>query len=155
MKLYHGTTDASAQSINQSLQQNGNTPKPPRPAPIPNNIDVCLGGGEFGQGFYLGENISLAVIWATGTLGQQNGAVLEFDINDLKYVRLHLKQLNSRTAKNTYNQLKRSRELRTYIFGVDVVFGPLVTNLYAAQYKFESKPTAEDFLNQTHITRIL
>jgi hypothetical protein len=136
MKFYHGTETISGKNI----------------LGPPANVKICVGGGELGQGFYLGENMSLAITWAKGRyLSPQ---VLEFTVNNSDYAQLTLKQLRSSQVTRIWNQLKRLGTQKTYVFGVDVVFGPLATMAFACQYKFESM-SAEGLLNKSKIKKIL
>lgn len=139
MDFFHGTSKASRIKIEGP----------------PANIDIRQGGGEMGQGFYLGDNLTLAIAWAKGRY--KNPGVLKFGVNNSAYAGLAFKQMSHRQVLNTWQQLKRLRTHRTHTFGSDVVFGPLATAPYAGQYKFESK-NAENLLNNsttTNITRII
>jgi hypothetical protein len=135
MTLFHGTDDTSRNLIT---------------IPVP-NVDVTKGGGEFGCGFYLGDNMTLSIAWAKGKYKMP--AVLQFDVNNKDYATLSFKQLNNRAAKNTWKQLRLLGTTHAHTFGVDVVFGPLITNTYAAQYKFESV-RAQRILNDPLITPV-
>ncbi|HLO52734.1 MAG TPA: DUF3990 domain-containing protein [Saprospiraceae bacterium] len=136
MKVYHGTSKVNEKNI----------------VGPPSNIDVTNGGGEMGQGFYVGENLSLAIAWAKGK--HKDPSVLEFDIVNSKYAQLNLKQLSHRQILNDWKQIKALNQRNSFKYNFDVVFGPLATNPYAVQYKFESVP-AGVLLNQSKIDRIL
>ena len=134
MILYHGT------SLHYGSKIIGN--------PI-NNVDVTKGGGELGQGFYLGNNIVLAHTLAIGKFGK-NGRVLRFSIKDEHLVQLEAKAILKR--KDVYEQwqkLFRERALKTFRYNVDYVVGPFAVIDFAEQYKFESFKS-EAILNQAN-----
>ncbi len=140
MDFYHGTDQASTGSLMGI------------PSPV-NKINITLGGGELGQGFYLGDNLTLSIAWAKSRY--PNPSVLQFDGANQEYVKLSFKQMRRKEIFRIWRQMKILGTLRTHQFHADVVFGPLVTNAYAAQYKFET-PAAERFLNEhCTITKIL
>jgi Protein of unknown function (DUF3990) len=137
MLLYHGTDKISSNVIQGP----------------PAGVDVTKGGGELGRGFYLGDNMTLAISWAKGRK-KKNASVLEFDINNSTYATLAFKQMGLRAVKHTWRQLKISGTSHSHTFGFDIVFGPLATNSYAAQYKFESI-AAEALVNNSTVKTIL
>lgn len=118
----------------------------------PTNIETDKGGGEMGQGFYAGENMSMAIAWAKGRW--KKPSVLEFEVSNKLYAQLSLKQLNHKQVLNDWQQMKRKRIHRIHKYGFDIVFGPLATNPFAVQYKFESI-SAESLLNNSNIGEIL
>ena len=122
MDLYHGTSDSVANELSQD----------------PSKVSVEKGGGELGRGFYAGDHIALAAAWARG---RYNGAigVLVISIDPSAYVKLAIKALNWHQVVNTWNQLQRNGQTRTYLFGWDLVHGPLATLQHATQHKFESE----------------
>ncbi len=136
MKVYHGTNKISKNKI----------------VGPPQAVDVSTGGGEIGQGFYVGENMSMAIVWAKGRW--KKPSVLEFDVSNKLYAQLNLKQMNHQQVLNEWHKLKRTNTHRTHKYGFDVVFGPLATNPFAVQYKFEST-SAELLLNNSNIDEIL
>ena len=136
MKVYHGTNKASKNKI----------------VGPPQAVDVSKGGGEMGEGFYVGENMTMAIAWAKGRW--KKPSVLEFDVPNKLYAQLNFKQMSHKQVLNDWHQLKRAKLHKTYKYGFDVVFGPLATNPFAVQYKFESTP-AESLLNNSNIDEIL
>ena len=136
MNLFHGTDRNGADTLQGP----------------PTNVDVTRGGGELGQGFYLGDNLTLAISWAKGRY--RNPGVLDFEINNQQYAQLSFKRLTHQNVLRTWQQLRRMGVHRTYTFGDDVVYGPLATIPYAAQYKFET-PAAQTVLNNSNTNRIL
>lgn len=131
MRLYHGTDRNAAQNI----------------VGPPPNVDVTLGGGELGQGFYMGDSLALAISWAKGRYASQ-GCVVEADIDELVYAQLIVKTLNHAAVLNTWTQLRYNGTESTFRFGVDVVYGPLATYPHVAQHKFESSYYAQNALNR-------
>jgi hypothetical protein len=136
MEMYHGTKTNAANSIQGP----------------PTNVDVNRGGGEMGQGFYVGDNLTLAISWAKGRYRQP--AVLEFQIDKRQYATLSFHRLSHMQVLNTWHQLRRLGTHRTHQFGYDIIFGPLATIPYSAQYKFESND-AQTLLNNSTTNRIL
>lgn len=138
MNFYHGTDNITGNNI-----QTQATP-----------VMHTIGGGELGRGFYVGDNMTLAISWAKGRF--TNPAVLEFPVNNHSYAALAFKQMSHKAVLSTWRQLRKLGSTHTHTFGTDVVFGPIATAPYAAQYKFETA-TAVALLNTppTTITRIL
>ena len=64
MNSYHGTDSATASSIS-----NG-------------GVDVTLGGGELGRGFYTGEHLHEAKAWAFHRHGEKKNNVVKFEVVD-------------------------------------------------------------------------
>jgi hypothetical protein len=88
MEMYHGTKASAANSIQG----------------LPTNVNVNLGGGEMGKGFYVGDNLTLAIAWAKGRHRQP--AVIEFEIDKRQYATLSFHRLNHIQVLNTWHQLK-------------------------------------------------
>lgn len=136
MDLFHGTSKKSKLKI----------------LGPPPSVDVSIGGGELGKGFYLGESLALAVIWAKGRF--PNPTVLEFNIANSSFAQLAFKKLNHREVLNDWHQLKRLNIHREHIYKYDIIFGPFATNPFAVQYKFESI-IAQNLLNNSIINELL
>jgi len=136
MEMYHGTKANAAKLIQGP----------------PTNVEVNSGGGEMGQGFYVGDNLTLAISWAKGRY--RHPAVIEFQIDRKQYAKLSFYRLSHMQILNTWHQLRRLGTHRTHKFGYDIVFGPLATIPYSAQYKFESND-AQTLLNNSTTDRIL
>lgn len=115
------------------------------------NVDVSLGNGEMGQGFYVGDNMTLAISWAKGRFGK-SASVLEFDVDNRQYAKLSFHRLSAYSVVRTWTQYKLLN--KKVVFGADVVFGPFATITFGAQYKFESK-NAESLLNSSLVNKIL
>jgi hypothetical protein len=136
MNQYHGTNTNGANSIQGP----------------PIDVNINLGGGELGQGFYTGDNLTLAITWAKGRF--RKPAVLDFSIDNGQYALLYFHRLSHFQVLNTWHQLRKLGTHRTHHFGADVIFGPLATIPYAAQYKFESN-NSQILLNNSTIQRVL
>lgn len=132
MKRYHGTHNRYIKQI-----CNG-------------QIDTSKGGGELGQGFYVGNLAHQAYSWAWHRY-KSDYCVIEFDIDDKQFQRLKIKWLNKSWATRKWRELQRSNQEGTYTFGVDVVWSHLlggnISNMY--QIKFEDTSTAKQFINNT------
>ena len=111
----------------------------------PTRVDVSIGGGELGRGFYAGDHVALAATWARGR--HASPGVLEIEIAASRYASLATLTLSWVRVVNTWNQLVRAGGTHTYLFGYDVVYGPLATYPHAGQHKFESL-ASEDTLKQ-------
>lgn len=136
LDLYHGTSEQFADSIKLN----------------PQGIEVSRGGGELGRGFYLGGDISLAIIWAKAR--NRKPGVLEFEIDKSKYALLRLKRLSHGQVVNDWLKNKSNGNHRTHLYGTDVVIGPLSPVPDATQYKFESN-RSQALLRTSPINRIL
>jgi hypothetical protein len=101
----------------------------------------------------MGESVALAISWAKGRHGSQ-GCVVEARIDNSEYAKLNIKTLNHAAVLTTWVQLRYTGTERTYVFHVDVVYGPLATYPHVAQHKFESR-NAQDVLNRHSIWRVL
>jgi hypothetical protein len=132
---YHGTSDTTANGL------------------VAGNIDVTVGGGELGQGFYTGEYLWVAKSWAANRHGL-NGAVVHVVVSDNKFFALNPLLLSRLDALRFRDQIRTARTTRTHSFNVNVVWSPIVgtTRVDAEQYKFESK-TAESLLNGPNVNR--
>lgn len=124
MKRYHGTDENSAQQI------------------MRNNINVRQGGGELGQGFYVGNLAHQAFAWAYHK-GKRFGGrydVIQFNIDDRTFCQLRRLYLTRPQASYERQQMRDVGLQRTYEFGVDAVIAPVVGGRYIPnfmQIKFE------------------
>lgn len=130
MILFHGTSQTYATGIEKI------------------GGDVTRGGGELGRGFYLTDQLAFAVAWAKGQYGPTAGKVVEFDISNSSYATLNVRSVSQLRVCSTWYQLKLTNRTRTYLFGVDVVFGPICHYPHITQHKFESN-AAETLLNNS------
>ncbi|MBQ8778093.1 MAG: hypothetical protein IJZ49_00060 [Alistipes sp.] len=124
MKRYHGTDKDSAEQI------------------MRNNINVRQGGGELGQGFYVGNLAHQAFAWAyrKGRRFGRGYGVIQFNIDDRAFYRLQRLYLTRHQAARERLQMHNRGIQRTYIFGVDAIIAPVVGGRYIpnfTQIKFE------------------
>lgn len=118
----------------------------------PPGLDITVGKGELGKGFYTGSSIALAAIWAQNRY-KEKGVVIEFDIPKDKFVQLKgLVVKTTMEVVDNWNTLKAGKETTTYEFGYDYIIAPFATIEHTGnQYKFESKK-AENELNTSSKT---
>lgn len=154
IKLFHGTTPAIAQLLMNC------------------QVNVTIGGGEFGRGFYLGASRRLAKRRAFHkTLGVPGTALQAMAAKDNTFqVELDTVQLlafyNEKTldrsgARALFARLKSSGQTGNYSFApaYDVVVGPIAGRkgryFCVDQYKFDSLRSA-DVLNKqcTNVTPV-
>jgi hypothetical protein len=135
LSKYHGTSTQIAQNLQLG------------------KIDSTLGGGELGQGFYLGDSLWVAKSWAHNRHGN-NSAVLKVEIPDPDFNSLSIELLSRTDALTLRKEIKRINATRVYVHGVDVLWSPIVgtTRIDADQYKYEST-TATNILNGTSCAR--
>lgn len=103
-------------------------------------VNVALGGGELGRGFYSGEHLYVAKAWAYQRFGDRVGNVVHFDVSDTRILSLKIKFLDYEKAIRQRYSIKRNKKTRSYIFNVDMVWAPIVGSERASgdQYKWES-----------------
>lgn len=134
MKVYHGTDIKAADSI------------------MTNGVDVTLGGGELGRGFYVGENPALVAARAKGK-NKENFAVIEFKVDVSQFIRLDMKIVRRRELLvKQWEKLMRNNTTRSKLYDVDVVCAPYATFEFSNQYKFESE-SAETVINNATKTQ--
>ena len=139
MNLYHGTNHSSASSI----------------IGPPQNIDVTVGGGELGRGFYTSEHPSLAASLATGRHGYANRAVIEISMDVVLYLQLRFKTIHrQKIVHRLWQTLHRRKETHSHLLHCDIVVAPFATIDFSEQQKFESAQ-AETLLNSSTIRRVL
>jgi hypothetical protein len=134
---YHGTSKQIAKVLQQG------------------KIDHTLGGGELGQGFYLGNVLWVAKAWAHHRHGNDS-SVLKVDVPDPNFNALSIELLSRTEALMLRKDIKANNATRTYKHGFDVLWSPIVgtTRVEADQYKYESQD-GTDLLNSTLCTRSL
>lgn len=135
MHLYHGTKKSDAALI------------------VDGSIDITKGGGELGMGFYTGEYLWVAKSWARN-VHKADAAVVELSVPDDDYFKLEPLLLSRTDALAERNKIKAASATRTYTFGSNVVWSPIVgtTRVDADQHKFESK-ASEALLNDSKTPR--
>lgn len=130
MDSYHGTS-----TLNARLLAGG-------------RVDVSVGGGELGRGFYTGEHLHEAKAWAFHQSGDRQRNVVRFSTADSSIDALSFAVLDYSSASLRRHYIKRSGATRTYLFGRDMIWAPIVGSARAIgdQYKWEST-LAERLLN--------
>ena len=135
MDMYHGTNSVAASAIAKK-------------------VEVNLGGGELGQGFYAGESIALAAAWSQGRFNK-DAKVVKVKLPDSDFVKLRIKQVGHfGYLRQLWRKLKTTHATKTFKFGADVVVAPFATLSFSYQYKFES-PNAETVLNSSATRTVL
>lgn len=119
-----------------------------------NGADVTKGGGELGQGFYVGSSMWRASSWAWHQAKKRNKnyGVIEYDINEKGILNLDLLCKNRRSTLQYYRNLKKKKNFKVKL-NHDVVWAPIVgmniKDVY--QMKFESEK-GQDFINNQNKT---
>lgn len=133
---YHGTSDAAAREL------------------IAGKIDVTIGGGELGMGFYTGEYLWVAKSWAANRHGLQS-AVVHVEVNDKDFFELEPILLSRLDALRHRDDIRTKSATRVHTFGANIVWSPIVgtTRVDAEQYKFENKKS-ESLLNSAKVKRM-
>lgn len=134
ISTYHGTAKSHADDL------------------VKGNVDATLGGGELGQGFYLGTALHVAKAWAVQMHNSES--VVEFSFDDDQFWSFDIESLTE-IQTIEYRSIIRVKGLtRTYKFSKDVVWGPIVGGpvVYADQHKWESS-RGEEFLNSKKVLR--
>jgi len=136
MKTYHGTSKRVAQEI------------------FERGVNVSIGGGELGKGFYTGEHVWEAKAWAIHVSGDKTENVVSFESACEEIVDLEVKLLDENIARLVRSRIKQEKATREYCFGVDLVWSPIVGSdkVDGDQFKWESN-TAEQLLNEKDITK--
>ena len=117
-------------------------------------ILVTSGGGELGQGFYVGDKQREAKRWAANK--HNSSTVLQVTILDSDFFSLALNALSHHHAVVLRARLRKTGATRSYISGSDAIWSPIVgkTGLNADQVKFESS-RSEVLLNGRSVTRMV
>lgn len=128
---YHATDYTSAQTI------------------FAGGINISQGGGELGQGFYMGNRLDEAKSWAFHKNKKIHipDSIIEFKFEPwitFKYQHIGLKR-----AKLEYAKMNTSGTARTYVFGFDFVYSKVfgIEKYGFYQLKWESI-LGETFLNK-------
>lgn len=135
LSTFHGTTDSVATDL------------------ICGNVKTTVGGGELGQGFYLGTALHVAKAWAKQRHDCE--AVVEFRISDAHFWEFDIESLDRLAAIEARTRIRAVEQQRTYLFRKDVVWAPIVggPEVYCDQHKWEST-RGESFLNGNEVHRI-
>lgn len=122
IRRYHGTNITSANNI----------------IGPPCNVDLTLGGGELGVGFYVGSSVALSGSRAKSKY-KRNSAIIEFNILPKDYYSLSLLILYNRTSvRKFWNLLRKTRRTHSYQYGYDIIRAPFAVIYYSLQEKYES-----------------
>ncbi|MBK1884697.1 hypothetical protein JIN85_19960 [Luteolibacter pohnpeiensis] len=126
MESYHGTSSANAAALTSGV------------------IDVTLGGGELGRGFYSGEHLHEAKAWAFHTSGDRTSNVVKLATEDDQVEALDLKLMDAGSAGLARYRIRTAGETRTFVFGHDMIWSPIVGSekVSGDQYKWESDTSA-------------
>ena len=132
---FHGTTETHVDKL------------------IEGKVDVSLGGGELGQGFYLGTALHVAKAWAVQM--HKSESVVEFQFDDDEFWNFDIQGLTEIEAIEYRSNIRASGQTRNYKFNKDIVWGPIVggPKVYSDQHKWESK-NGENFLNGSKVLRL-
>jgi hypothetical protein len=138
MLSYHGT-----------LELDGNTI-------ISGAISVKAGGGELGEGFYLGDMAHEAFAWAKKKGARYNKpySVVKFEMSEIDFFCFNILVFERDIAHYWKRRIKYRGATQSYNFGADIVWSPIVGgNIEGAeQYKWESI-VAETYLNGSSVLR--
>lgn len=131
IRRYHGTNAISAATI----------------VGPPSNINLSLGGGELGVGFYVGVSVALCAARAKSKYNV-NSAMIEFTIDSTNYNALNILKIKSRyRVYNLWRKLNRIGQRNIYVFNYDIIRAPYAVIYHSFQEKFEtlqSKLTLEN-----------
>ncbi len=122
MHSYHGASTAVATTL------------------VAGRVDVTLGGGELGRGFYSGQYLHEAKAWAYQVSGDKRNNVVEFDASDDAVEELDMLMMDYGTAALRRHAIRQQGAMRTHLFEVDLVWAPVVGSerVSGDQYKWES-----------------
>lgn len=136
--MFHGTVESDGHRI------------------LNGSIDVEVGGGELGRGFYCGNSYQNAQTWAFYKAGQvhDNSIVIAFRVAVDDFIPLDFEYLTDNIARQIYDYIKSESLGSTYLFyrnGVEaIVMGKEIEN--GRQYKWESS-ASENLLNSDKIAK--
>lgn len=136
MRYYHGTSSHNAAILSRGT------------------VDVTRGGGELGRGFYTGGFLHEAKAWAFHVSDSKQRNVVAFDTEDVEVEALDIEILDHRAASLRRFHIKQKEKTRSYLFGKDMVWAPIVGSdrVSGDQYKWESAK-ASDLLNGAETAR--
>lgn len=135
MEEYHGTDKNTLKSL------------------LKGNIDVGLGGGELGRGFYTGEHLYVAKAWAKQR-HNLNAAVLKIDVADYTVLNCNPISLDREETLEVKKSIKKGNMQRSFLFNRNIVWSPIVGNkkLLGNQSKWESL-NSQNLLNSNSVNR--
>ncbi len=109
-------------------------------------IDVTMGRGEFGRGFYTQTSSGNAYRRAQSLHGSANSAMLTLEIDDVAFHTLDLQHLTLNMAQKLDASLRQNHTQGSYTTSHDAIIGPLVGQPKIEQQKFQTG-TAQTLLN--------
>jgi len=121
---------------------------------VSGKIDVSVGGGELGQGFYSSFNLWVAKQWTW--YKYHSKTVLQIEILDEHFFTLDVRFLAIDEAIKYRKSIKYLGETRSYLFNKDMIWSAIVGDEMVGkqeeQIKWESKK-AEQLLNSDLVKR--
>src|SRR5437879_1257718 len=123
--LYHGTSRVFATAMAGAPAAGG-------------AINVKIGRGEFGRGFYTQSSSGNAYRRGQALYGSNNSAMLVLDIDNIAYHGLIVQYLTLTMAQKLNAMLRNNNAQGTYATNHDVIVGPLVGQPKTEQQKFQS-----------------
>lgn len=118
-------------------------------------IDTKLGGGELGQGFYVGNYGHEASAWARHVAAGKMPTVVELQVTNFGAASLKKRELSWLGAKELAILIAKSDARKTYVLNVDVVASPIVGKNFKdtpSQLKWEGTKSAT-FLNSGNVDK--
>ncbi|MGE6212477.1 hypothetical protein [Comamonas aquatica] len=118
-------------------------------------INTKLGGGELGQGFYIGNYGHEASAWARHVAKDQKPSVVELKVENFEAADLTKKELSWLLAKEHAIKIAVANKRRTHVFNVDAVAAPIVGKSFKdtpTQLKWEGDKSAA-FLNSPSVNK--
>lgn len=123
------------------------------------NIQVNQGGGELGQGFYVGNFKHKAAQWTIHKQKNNNAnrninAIPVFQLKLHPFISFSFQRISLNRAMKIKNFIKSSGTQRSHMLGVDFIYSPVVGVTYHGFYqiKFESQ-TIENYLNSPLVNK--
>jgi hypothetical protein len=120
-------------------------------------IDTKLGGGELGQGFYVGNYGHEASAWAWYVAKGKTPSVVELKVTNFGAASLKKRELSWLGAKELAILIAKSDTRRTHVLNVDVVAAPIVGKNFKdtpTQLKWEGAKSTT-FLNSTDVNKMI
>lgn len=137
MEQYHGTNQTNAITIYKG------------------QIDVTIGGGELGRGFYAGDLSHEAFIWAWHKY-KINKAVVKLTLDDNELLNLNPCCLNKWETIIQRTRIRINNQTRTFQFNENIVWAPVVGKDISNfnQFKYESE-ISERYLNGISVIKTI
>ena len=121
---------------------------------VKGKIDVKLGGGELGRGFYTGQYEHEAKTWAFHQTGTREKNVVKLTQDSKDLFSYHIQSLDITEATNLRTAIRKKGETRIFLIGCDIVTSQIVgsTKVNGCQVKWESE-VIEKYLNSANTHR--